>query len=1392
MPEMPALPAHHHPAINASLNEKEKKLITEKALMAEHIFSVSESTNTQILRYAPPISRPQAGLLSRFSGWMSSAGRQVNPRNEGEDEMAEIRRTGKELYRLAENCSFQKESHQSASSAPVLRLTGKTGLLIGAGLLADAAGSLPYRRVRATDDNNNSTGLYHAGGIPFFNQHDAQMANRPAGYDADQHVSQYEPLPRPAARASPRRLTTSRPPERDDVKKIAIADLICYETVGAGRMTHRRIVPCKKTPPVYRQHKPRPQPPRKYYYTKNQPDICLSTQFEEKCHKFHHAQKKKNKIFKNVVLNVGKTRCLCPPPAGEKIELIRPLTLSEIISNVKVKTKAPDGVNASLSSFNTTAAVQTERSTYPVPEIDSTTTSTLYDEVKIERLFDFSCVDERENISWADIVRQVGKTLASPVRTLGDESLIIYYHNTLGKGCPTNQTTERVDQINGKIDSLTTQILTLLPGSQVIAVAQLIVAPALQVLADDMSGKPINLQNIAGVNQQLMFMIRQTIPTLSGTEMVSLYETSGQQKGKKGVAIGEPVRRFILKDKKLAVEIKGKAYSYHRRKTGESYINEGDNTRTIAYNKSRFQWEVISKEKELIYSPHNINYSKAFGIPVNKFIKNRDVLMQADNENTDIISFNRKGGKLSEYVLIRGYLVPVEQYDIFDSTTSVAISPKKKERSILLPTEYGWVFEEESTLVDENLDVLLGSNGNGKKITHDHLFSNIMTDGFSYDHEGKFYLKYKQKYYEAYQPFSNIYNLVNRPESLFVKENGIFKLRSSPDIIFGYRNLGVGFPALEPVSERPLNIEEDAYDFLCAHGERVNTTPVKKIGPGVYVDKKGKIIFTVNNKHFSVADYSRGNLAIDNAINPSSENSIGLFLSRDIYLRERETVKDDILNYIELDHCEVKRSPEIASRCTPLVITDSLDALLQHNIELGHVSKKTILDTKLVQYKMPEFPGLFVNSEQNKYYYLYNGHFFRAEIVSSDSKANASSRAMLRIFTKGDVFRREKDIATIIFDEKNGRVELKTQTDFLAERLGMRRGVISNYLSNRVYNNIAGLDTIRNIVDQVLMSKQFIISNPREKYIPFIDSESVKDLIGRHFYSSRIMYSKNTVELSEITKLTDSHPLYLRGAKVNVENAVNHLNREVIPIVIKELSSFSQNCEDYLRIVMNTDNVEFLRSFALTLKKYLVKTQSALKLSKIHIASLVKEPLTDHMLPGDEIVHHRPVLTEDERNFGTLAFALLDRSGRIFINADKLYFVDPTHPDKTMRQIPVLSLSSTLLHEASHVGMMTSDIVYFPLEDGDFIPILDAKDDMIEKIRTGKVVEKSDFKELNKQYFSRISLYRGRMEHLMEPENLAYLASHDPGYLGHLLLNTADGIALLTRDIYQNRRVKND
>lgn len=1392
MPETSALSQIVLHPVSATLNDEDINLSAEKVVMAEHIIAVSECADSLRFHSTPSISPLQTRLLSRSTGWLPSAGQQVESSDEEETEMAEMMAEGKKLRQLAENCAQQSDEYQISSSPPAHRFTAKMALLIGTGLLAGVVGSVAWQRARATERSNNSTELYRSEVPPPLQLHDNQMAYRSADYYASENVDRGEPLPQPAARASPRKTTTSKPSEHDDVKKIAISDLICYETVGAGRMAHRRIAPCKNSPPHARQPQFKPLLPRKYYYTENQPDICKSAQFKDRCHKFHSVQRKKNKVFKNVVLNLGKVRCLCPPPSGEKVELVRPLTLREIISHVKGKTKRPENLTTSPASSHVTAAGQTELSFHPVIETNNATMSTVEDDVKIEKLFDFSCIDEREHISWADLVRQIGKTLASPVRTLGDESLIIYYHNTLKLGCPKNQTTERIDQITSKIDPLTTQILTLLPGSQIIAVTQLIVAPALQVLADDWSGQPVNLQNIAGLNQQLMFMVRQTIPTLSGSEVAALYDAKAQQKGEKGLAIGQPVRRFTLRDNKLAVDIGGTSYSYRRRKTGESFIIDGDDTKTIAYNKARSRWDFISKETELIYSSHNINNNKSFGVPIKDFIKNKDALLLADNENTDILSLKEKDGKVVEYVLNGGFLVPITQYDISENTITAAVSPKGKERSIMLPTEYGWVYEQESTVVDDNLDILLASNGNGQVFSNDRLFSHIKKDGFSYDAIGTMYLKYKQSYFEVHQPFSDIYILANRPESLFVRENGMFKLRNSPDIIFGYRNLSVGYSPLEPSSKISLRIEEDAYDYLCTHGEVVDTTPVKKIGPGVYVDDKGKMLFTVNNKHFSVSSHSGKNIVINNAVATGGESKTGLFLSKDIYLRERDANKENILNYIDLDHCDLKRSPGMASGCTPLVITDSLDALLKHNIELGHTSKKTILSTKLVQYKMPEFPSLFVNPEKRKYYYLFNGSFFRAEIVSTDSEVNASGSAMLRIFSKGNLFRGKNDIANIVFENKNGRVELKTQAEFLAEKLGMKKGAVNSYLQNRVYYSIASLDAVKNIVDQVLMSKRFMLLNPREKYLSYIETEDVRELIGKHFYSSRIKFSDNIVELSESTTITDSYPLYLRGAKVNIKNAVNHLKIEVIPAVIKELSNFTQNCENYLRIVMDTDNVDFLRSFALALKKCLVRTRAALKLDKIHLASLVKEPLSDHLLPGDELIHHRPILTEEERQFGTLAFALLDRTGRIYVNADKLYFVDPTHPDESMRQDPVLTLSSTLLHEATHVGMMTSDIVYFPLENGDIIPILDAKDDMIEKIRLGKIVEKNDFNEMNKQYLSRISLYRGRMKTLMESENLAYLASHDPGYLAHLFLNTADGIAILTRDIYQNRLVKND
>ncbi|MCU8587229.1 hypothetical protein NYP83_10025 [Erwinia pyrifoliae] len=166
------------------------------------------------------------------------------------------------------------------------------------------------------------------------------------------------------------------------------------------------------------------------------------------------------------------------------------------------------------------------------PDLDSrdltgadpvTITPTKNGHISIEQLFDFSCVDKRKDLSWADIIRQIGLTLGSPLKLLLEESQIVHHHNTLRQGCPTDSERQHLSNITGQIDAGLTQIMSFLPGSQPVVVLQLIVGPALEVFADQLEGKPTDVQKTNELNTQLLVMARQTIPTLSANELTHLY-----------------------------------------------------------------------------------------------------------------------------------------------------------------------------------------------------------------------------------------------------------------------------------------------------------------------------------------------------------------------------------------------------------------------------------------------------------------------------------------------------------------------------------------------------------------------------------------------------------------------------------------------------------------------------------------------------------------------------------------------------------------------------------------------------------------------------------------------------------------------------------------------------
>lgn len=592
--------------------------------------------------------------------------------------------------------------------------------------------------------------------------------------------------------------------------------------------------------------------------------------------------------------------------------------------------------------------------------------------------------------------------------------------------------------------------------------------------------------------------------------------------------------------------------------------------------------------------------------------------------------------------------------------------------------------------------------------------------------------------------------------------------------------------------EKYLYIESDAYAYIAQHGIESHLTPVINVGKGVYIDNDVNMFFCIGNTRYEVINYDGQAKYLE--IKAKSAGPIKLYLDGDLYLQQRLSLNKEPNAYVEVIGCRMKRAPGSPSACTPIFITKALDEQLYNSALHNKLSAKSILTHDLEFFDDHDFPNLYFNNKTGKLYFLHGGNYFNAEFLDPHSERNPTGRTMLRIFNHGGIFRIKQDLALIVAEKDNGRITLKTYLEFLAETLNIDSDVASHYIKNKEIRHVHNAREIHGAVAQTLAAKQHYI--PGIKPVTEVHTGSGNDvnLITKTLYPERIASDANIeVKVKNLTEVNDASPFYLRATALKIKNHVAFIKTEYIPAVLKSLKSPDENTMNYLRAVCNTQEDNFIRKAAAALSERLKEISNNLNLDRIRIAYIEKNPVvTLRMQFGDEHYHYHSELTEQERSRGTLAFAYPDNSGRLVINQDKVDFIDTTHPNKNER-VPSapLDLTSILMHEASHINGITSDITYFPIENGHYVPVLDAIDDMAEKIKNGSNVGGNSFDEINNNYFNNVSVYRGIRQKIADSGSLGYILARDPGYLTHLMLNNADGISILTRDIYTISRTGN-
>ena len=136
------------------------------------------------------------------------------------------------------------------------------------------------------------------------------------------------------------------------------------------------------------------------------------------------------------------------------------------------------------------------------------------EDVKIEKL-DYSCIEERQDLSLTQILRQIGKTLQNPITELAKESQVINYYNNLGR-CPTKGDVEKIEHITMFVDKVVSAVITLLPYSQPIAILQSVGGPLFKLMADDIEQKENDkIEAMQEIAEQVIFLsksITEKIP----------------------------------------------------------------------------------------------------------------------------------------------------------------------------------------------------------------------------------------------------------------------------------------------------------------------------------------------------------------------------------------------------------------------------------------------------------------------------------------------------------------------------------------------------------------------------------------------------------------------------------------------------------------------------------------------------------------------------------------------------------------------------------------------------------------------------------------------------------------------------------------------------------------
>lgn len=1013
----------------------------------------------------------------------------------------------------------------------------------------------------------------------------------------------------------------------------------------------------------------------------------------------------------------------------------------------------------------------------------TTTTPSYPDDVKIERI-DLTCVEERETLSLSKILRKIGKTLSYPLTELAKETQVIVYYEKLRR-CPTEKEIKELEFIAIRVDSFISFFVSLLPDGAPIVLLQNIGGPLFQLLADAIENKELDIDNVNAVNDQILFLARTS------------WQFSPRERN--GEVIVDKIKlpaHTKFNNNALTTSINNDAFSV-RLNNGQYMGWNRRSLRPLTYSPSEERWLFSEPEAylfEVQYHEDMVNDYKVTPHYIQSMIKQntakKTVFLDKKYNIMYVLKENDSYGKF--IYLEQGkdkFNVECDFYKINGMNYGYAKKEGADNRVVRL-NHTNFYFEARSTTINEALAKVLDKHNAPHVISDAFHVTHIMRDGFCYDNGKRKYLKYNNGYYPVEQGEHGDY-------SISFNEQGEYKKHYIKKRDSGFFDVDDGFSPQRIArtftqADEGFFIAKETAAEIGKHCLPLTAETKIKVDNGIFKNKKGQLFFQLNGQGYHIG--SRVNNVITIKSKYANVDDIPLYMTHDYFFEMTKGKKNNKNNFIEITSptCRAKRSPPTAS-CNAIFMSPRADKLLRAKARRAGVGLD-IDEEHLVL--SPLFPSLFINTKNDKLYFRYEGSYYRATF-NADKQNNMLRERTLHVYYKGFLGSRNI-IASLVFDVADGKTILQTQEEVLADKVGMTSKEAQDFVQIHEFVKITDFENLADVVMEV----------SKKDKLKFVERVEYIDLSLNLYKETKeaFQYSDYDFKIIAIPDISDQEPMYIRGGGLMIKGAIKHA-AEMLDVAVRELDRFTLNTQKYLGYILGEEHRGVIRDFAVRLSYDLKEVREKMCDENVKLVAKKLAPIASDVAerdtvrdtdtlsnaPESETYFHQAGLTEEQRKSGVFAFVPLDINKNIYVCLERFYFIDPIHPDESLRQKHTLDISETLIHEASHSMGVNHDAIYIKVEDGKLSPILDALDEVKASIVTDELYDKDAFIRMQQKYMKlhpEYSSFIGRGWGQNNNYVLHYMFVHDPGFRSNVLLSTPDFFAIMTRDLYQNAGVE--